>query len=180
MNRLGSLLLFLSALPVRADNYQDWARDFIVIRARTEACKDAAQSHADAVGCVGRATTACLDPASDWPHPEPRDCGNEVNVWKRLYTLEALELFQEATSLDSRDLLYASEIYADRLRLATDAESAWQDYAGSLCAREETPWAELPYLERVHNYDLCFGRMCAGRILYLHGDTNWLQPYHAR
>jgi hypothetical protein len=177
MIRILFLLILVLAKPVWADKYEDWARDFIVIRERTEACFESAKTREVAMNCVGVATTACMNPQSDWPHPEPRDCRNEANVWERLYRLEIMVQFQMASALDEGDLLYDRGHYADRLDTAIRAEQAWQAYRRAFCRREALPLAERPYLEREKVNDWCFERLTAERIFYLRSDENWLQPY---
>ena len=167
--------LLILSLPASADTYEKWARDFIVIRARTEACIDSAKTHADALACAGKATTACLSDGGDWPHPEPRDCSNEGNVWQAIYSVEQMKTLQRAYALDLRDLYYDSAAYASRMDLTMEAEQAWRRYAGGLCRVEGLIDADKSYEERqAIPPDWCIERMYAARILYLRSPRNWL------
>ncbi len=167
--------LLILSLPASADKYEKWARDFIVIRARTEACIDSAKTHADALACAGKATAACLGASGDWPHSEPRDCSNEGNVWQAIYSVEQMKTLQRAHALDLRDLYYDSAAYASRMDRAMEAEQAWRRYAGGLCRVEGLIDAEKSYEERqAIPPDWCIERMYAARILYLRSPRNWL------
>jgi hypothetical protein len=170
--------LLILSLPASADKYEKWARDFIVIRARTEACVDAAKTHADAVACAGKATAACLGESSDWPYPEPRDCKNEDNVWQAIYMVEQMKNFQRAHALDLRDLYYDSAAFASRMDRTMEAEQTWRLYAWGHCGVEAMIDAEKSYEERQALHPRwCMARMYAERIVYLRGPRNWLSGY---
>ncbi len=167
--------LLILSVPASADKYEKWARDFIVIRARTEACIDSAKTHADALACAGKATAACLSDGGDWPHPEPRDCSNEGNVWQAIYIVEQMKNLQRAHALDLRDLYYDSAAYALRMDRTMEAEQAWRHYAWGHCRVEGLVDAEKSYEERqAIPPDWCLERMYAARILYLRSAGNWL------
>jgi hypothetical protein len=178
MIRLISCCIVLAATTAWADAYKDWARDFIVIQERTEACIDAATTHAEAVACAGKATSECMGEIGKWPYPEPRDCRPEMNTWLAIHQREVMSTLQAAYAIDQRHYAYDGAIYAGNMGLFMDAEQAWASYASSLCFLQDQANAELSYVElRALTPDFCLERQYAERIFYLRSERNWLNHY---
>jgi hypothetical protein len=177
MIRLALMVFAIASSPACADKYEDWARDFIVIRERTEACFETALTYADAAACAGKASAECRGEAGTWPHPEPRDCRNEINVWEAIYRKELRDLLQAANNNDIRDLYYDSALYAGDMWSFIAAEQAWQGYGG-VCSYGDLAAADLSYLERQKlPPDYCREGRYAERIFYLRSERNWLNFY---
>ena len=180
MIRWALLLLAWAMAPAYADKYEDWARDFIVIRLRTETCIDAASTYAEAAACAGKASRECRGEAGDWPYPEPRDCRNEIDVWQAIYRKEVGELLQAANDNDILDLYYDRTAHAGDLWSFVAAEQAWQRY-GALCSYESLMHADLGYEERQSlPLDYCAESNYAKRIFHLRSERNWLNRYRKR
>jgi hypothetical protein len=167
MKRMLVLALGLASQPTHADKYEDWARDFIVIRERTVACIDAATTHGEAASCAGKATRECLGEIGDWPYPEPRDCLPLRNVWEAIYQTEVMQQLDAADALDRDGFEMDSVMIHGVMRSAIEAELSWQDYAQSVCRVEG--------LARTGSY--CRERRYAERIFYLRSERNWLNSY---
>jgi len=180
MIRLALILLAFASSPARADKYEDWARDFIVIRERTEACFETALSYADAAACAGKASAECRGEAGDWPYPEPRDCRNEMNVWEAIYRKELRVLLQAANNNDILDLYYDRAVFAGDMWSFIAAEQAWERYGG-VCSYVDLTASDLSYDERQKMpADYCRERRYAERIFYLRSERNWLNYYRKR
>jgi hypothetical protein len=170
-------LLTISPSPVRADGNEIW-QDFIVVRDRTNACIDAASTHASAAACAGKAMRECLGDEGDWPYPQPRTCRNEFSVWMAIYRAELMAQLEYANKLDMQDLNDASTLYTRTLSLAIKAEQAWSAYAGSSCGVEGVTVAEQTYDQRqALPPTYCMERQYAEHIFYLRSERNWLNDY---
>ncbi|MBL9073504.1 hypothetical protein [Tabrizicola sp.] len=181
MKALMLLVLASLASPVHADDYEDWARDFIVIRERTESCIDAATSHSEAVSCAGKATRECLGEIGEWPYPEPRNCFPRRSAWESLHQAELMLQLRAADLLDQERFEMDLVTTVGMMRAAVEAELAWSDYALSSCSVEGLVVAELSYAERrMLPLTYCMDRMYAERIFYLRSERNWLHSYRNR
>lgn len=175
MKRLIFLALVLAAFPARADKYEEWARDIIVLRERTTACIDAATTHQEAVSCAGKATRECLGEIGDWPHPEPRDCLPRRSVWEAIYQSEVMLQLHAADSVDRQGFEMDTVMISGTMRSAMAAELSWQEYAESVCQVEGLAVAELSHADRqARPRSYCRERMYAERIFYLRSERNWL------
>jgi hypothetical protein len=162
-----------------SDPYEEFFRDFIVIRERTEACSDAATSISEAISCVGRATLACTDPNSDWPYGGNRDCAGEILVWRNLHDEAFMELLIAARRDDFRELMHGGAPSDDLLYALMKVGMTWRAHASAQCAVEALPDADQSYEYRMAHPSDCMERMYAARIFALRHDDD-VRPYGAR
>jgi hypothetical protein len=170
-------VVFISS-PLFAEDDTDWARDFRLIRERSEACMTAATTYTDAVGCADRATRECKGEIGDWPYPEPRNCQPLISIWRSIYQTEVMVQLGAADEHDRVGVDMDSILFSGALNLAMRAELAWSAYASSVCQVERLNFADLTNIERrALPQDFCMERQYASRIFYLRSERNWLNDY---